>query len=133
MVQTKNKQDEKDEKETRRAVLLQFCRELPHVTEDIKWGNDLIFSIGGKMFAGFDARAGDQFGFKATPEEFDFLTSRPGIIPAPYAARFFWVSVQTSDAIPLENAKKYLKESYQLVASKLPKKVQRELGFLPTK
>jgi predicted DNA-binding protein (MmcQ/YjbR family) len=27
-----------------------ICRQLPAVTEDIKWGHDLVFSIGGKMF-----------------------------------------------------------------------------------
>lgn len=27
-----------------------ICKSLPGVTEDIKWGHDLVFSIGGKMF-----------------------------------------------------------------------------------
>src|SRR5438128_7295584 len=27
-----------------------ICRALPDVTEDIKWGADLVFSVGGKMF-----------------------------------------------------------------------------------
>ncbi len=27
-----------------------ICRQLPGVTEDIKWEHDLVFSIGGKMF-----------------------------------------------------------------------------------
>ena len=27
-----------------------LCKQLPGVTEDIKWGNDLCFSVGGKMF-----------------------------------------------------------------------------------
>lgn len=26
-----------------------ICRTFPHVTEDIKWENDLVFSIGRKM------------------------------------------------------------------------------------
>lgn len=28
----------------------EFCRSLPGVAEDVKWGNDLCFTIGGKMF-----------------------------------------------------------------------------------
>ena len=27
-----------------------FCLQLKAVTEDVKWGNDLVFSVGGKMF-----------------------------------------------------------------------------------
>ena len=27
------------------------CRKLPHVTEQVQWGADLVFKIGGKMFA----------------------------------------------------------------------------------
>jgi predicted DNA-binding protein (MmcQ/YjbR family) len=30
---------------------MELCRSLPGVTEDVKWENDLIFSVGGKMFA----------------------------------------------------------------------------------
>lgn len=116
----------------RRESLLKACRGFPHVTEDVKWGNDLVFSIGSKMFAAFDSREGVQFGFKTTPEEFEFLVSRPGIIPAPYAARFHWVRVESAEAMPLANAKKYLEASYRLVGSTLSKKMQRELGLLST-
>ena len=27
------------------------CGKLPHVTEQVQWGADLVFKIGGKMFA----------------------------------------------------------------------------------
>jgi predicted DNA-binding protein (MmcQ/YjbR family) len=30
--------------------LREFCMALPGVTEDVKWGNDLCFSVGKKMF-----------------------------------------------------------------------------------
>lgn len=30
--------------------LQDICRELPSVTEDIKWENDLCFCVGSKMF-----------------------------------------------------------------------------------
>ena len=34
-----------------------YCLSLPHVTERVQWGNDLLFCIGEKMFAvaGLDA------------------------------------------------------------------------------
>ena len=73
-----------------RDALVEFCRGLPRATEDIKWGDDLIFSIGGKTFAGFDADGGKPFAFKCSDDDFDRLAAIPGIRPAPYAARFSW-------------------------------------------
>ena len=108
--------------------LLAFCRSLPQVTEDVKWGADLVFSIGGKMFAAFDVKGGPGYSFKATPENFAMLTKQDGIIPAPYAARFHWVSVVVPTALPVAAAKELIAESYRLVAAKLPAKVRQKLG-----
>lgn len=110
-------------------ALQTFCRSLPHVTEDIKWGADLVFSVGGKMFAAFDAKGGPGYGFKTTPETFVMLTKQDGIIPAPYAARFHWVSVVDPKVLPQAAAKELISESYHLVAAKLPGKVRRKLGM----
>ena len=68
-----------------------FCRALPGATEDVKWGNDLVFSVGGKMFAVVCLEPPHQISFKCTPEEFAELIEREGIIPAPYLARAMWV------------------------------------------
>lgn len=32
-----------------RKALQHLCKSLPHVTEDIKWGDDLCFCIGAKL------------------------------------------------------------------------------------
>jgi predicted DNA-binding protein (MmcQ/YjbR family) len=112
-----------------RHALVAFCRNLPHATEDIKWGNDLCFSIGGKMFAAFDKNNLDQVGFKTTPATFAMLTKQAGIIPAPYAARFHWVSLRDPQALPQEALKALIEESYELVAAKLPRKVRKQFGM----
>jgi hypothetical protein len=31
------------------GLIKTICNELPHVTEDIKWGDDLCFMIGSKI------------------------------------------------------------------------------------
>ncbi|MDA1312174.1 MAG: MmcQ/YjbR family DNA-binding protein [Acidobacteria bacterium] len=63
------------------------CLALPHVTEDIKWESNLVFSIGGKMFAITRLEPGETWlSFKCTPEEFAELSERPGCRPAPYLA-----------------------------------------------
>ena len=106
-----------------------FCLSLSGATEDVKWENDLVFSIGGKMFAaaGMD-RVPLSISFKVSDEEFEELSQSENFRPAPYLARAKWVMV--NDAALLEQAtlKSYLKNSYSLVLSKLPKKVRSEFN-----
>jgi predicted DNA-binding protein (MmcQ/YjbR family) len=113
-----------------RAKLIDFCRKLPHATEDIKWGVNLVFSVGGKMFAAFDVDPTGQCSFKAAPEVFDSLTAKPGIIPAPYAARFHWVAVTDPKALPHDMACELVRDSYDLVAEKLSAKMRKRLGII---
>jgi predicted DNA-binding protein (MmcQ/YjbR family) len=116
----------------KRSTLLAFCRSLPGVTEDIKWGADLVFSVGDKMFAGFDKNGKDAtFGCKVPEGDFDAITSVEGIRPAPYAARFHWVSVDDPNVLPEKEALAMLAMSYDLVKAKLPAKRQRELAAAP--
>ncbi len=105
-----------------------ICRALPGVTEDIKWGADLAFSVGGRMFCVVNVDRPHQIAFKCTPEDFGELVERPGLVPAPYLARAMWVQEQelgqTLDRPELE---RLIRSSYDLVRSKLPKKTQAGL------
>ncbi len=106
------------------------CLSLPHATEHIQWGDDLVFKIAGKMFAGAPlSPARIALSFKCTPEEFAELVERPGVIPAPYMARAYWVALEKHDALPAAEIKRRLTRSYELVFAKLPKKTQ--LQFSP--
>lgn len=69
----------------------QTCMSFPRVTEDVKWGNDLVFSVGQKMFVALDIEPPHSIAFKCSPEVFHELVERDGIIPAPYLARAMWV------------------------------------------
>ncbi len=105
-----------------------FCMSLPHTTETVQWGGDLVFKIGGKMFAVAALDVGPVcMSFKCTPETFAELVERPGIIPAPYAARYHWVALENEDALPVAEIKRLLILSYDLVFAKLPKKTQAKL------
>lgn len=110
--------------------LQDVCRSLPGVTEDIKWESNLVFSVHGKMFAVFDTDGGESFSFKVDPEAFDVLTARPGVVPAPYLAKHYWVKVDTAGTLPLDFLEDLFEESHRLVAAKLSKKAQRELGLI---
>jgi len=114
---------------TKQDALVEFCRSLPGATEDVKWGADLIFSVGGKMFAGFQLPDGEPLGFKVEPPVFDDLVGRKGIVPAPYMAKHSWVSVTDRAQVPAATLKNLLAESHRLVAEKLPKKARREPGL----
>jgi predicted DNA-binding protein (MmcQ/YjbR family) len=67
--------------------------------------------------------------FKCTPETFADLTERMGIIPAPYMARAKWVALETKEALAAPELKELLRESYDLVFAKLPKKTQQALAL----
>jgi predicted DNA-binding protein (MmcQ/YjbR family) len=105
---------------------------LPHSTEEVLWGGDLVFKIGGKMYAvtALEPTA-IWMSFRCTPENFAELTERPGIVPAPYLARHHWVALENEEALPVAEIKKLLAESYELVLTKLPKKKQAELRLPP--
>jgi predicted DNA-binding protein (MmcQ/YjbR family) len=107
-----------------------YCLSLPHVDEKVQWGNDLLFRIGEKMFAvvALEPSHGVALSFKCTPEKFAELVELDGIIPAPYMARNHWVGFERFDALPDRELKPLLKNAYQMVMEKLPKKVLATLG-----
>lgn len=109
--------------------LRKFCLALPHVTEDVKWGNDLCFCIGKKMFAvtGMEMDENNSISFKCTPEKFAELVEIEGIMPAQYVARYNWVTVEKTDAIAKDELKGLIKNSYHLVWEKLPNKLKSNL------
>lgn len=100
----------------------------PHATEQIQWGDDLVFKVAGKMFAVMPLEpAPVLLSFKCTDEKFAELLEIEGIIPAPYMAKNKWVALQRFDALPGNELAELLRQSYDLVFAKLPKKTQTEL------
>ncbi len=108
--------------------LQSFCLELPYVTEDIKWGNDLCFSIGGKMFCVASLSEPLKVSLKVRNDEFDELICTPSILPAPYVARYKWIWVENVKVFSKTKWEAYILQSYHLVKSKLPKKILKKLG-----
>jgi len=100
-----------------------YCLSFPHATEDIQWGNDLLFRIGGKIFAGVGLEnPTGGLSFKCSPEKFAELTEIEGVDPAPYTARHHWVMLRRFDALDAGEIKALIRESYRMVYEKLPKK-----------
>lgn len=109
-------------------ALQKICLALPGVTEDVKWGNDLVFSVGGKMFCATSLES-LKCSFKVPDEEFEELSTRDGFIPAPYIARAKWVLVTDPSKLSKTEWKNFVKQSYELVKAKLPKKLREKLGI----
>jgi predicted DNA-binding protein (MmcQ/YjbR family) len=106
----------------------ELCLGFPHATEQVTWGADLTFRISGKIFAVTVLEPAKVWlSFKSSPENFAELTERNGIIPAPYLARAQWVALETRDALAKQELAALLRESYELVLAKLPKKTREAL------
>ena len=111
--------------------LREYCLSLPGATEGIKWEDHLCFMIGEKMFCITGMSEEDYVSIKVSDEDFETLTEREGIIPAPYMAKHKWIGITKRSALTLKEWKHYLKQSYTIISSKLPKKLQKELGINP--
>jgi len=110
-------------------LLREFCLSLSAASEDIKWGNDLVFSVGSKMFCVTSLDPPVKFSFKVKDEEFEELSMQEGFIPAPYMARAKWVLVTEPNKLSKKIWQDYVKSSYEMVKLKLTKKQKLELGI----
>ena len=110
-------------------TLRELCRALPAVTEDVKWGHDLCFSVADKMFCVAALDGPLTVSFKVKDEEFDEISSSPGFRPAPDVARYKWVLVEDVNKLSRKEWSHYVKQSYELVKAKLPKGVARKHGL----
>ena len=111
-----------------REEIADFCRGLPGVKEDIKWGGVQVFFVyQSKMFALFNLNK-DGLSFKVDHTLFLGYVDRPGIRPSPYLARAYWINMQPPYPMGAEELQDALRRSHQLVVAKLPKK--RQIGLL---
>jgi predicted DNA-binding protein (MmcQ/YjbR family) len=108
-------------------TLRQICLSFTSVTEDIKWEHDLCFCIGGKMFCVTTLLPEGGVSFKVRDDEFEEISARIGFQPAPYMSRAKWVMLTDTHLLSEDDWQFYIKQSYDLVKAKLPKKVQQSL------
>ena len=109
--------------------LREICLSFAGATEQIQWGDDLVFKVAGKMFAVTPLVPGHNWlSLKASLESFAELTERPGIVPAPYLARAKWVAIETPNVLDAAEVATLLRTSYDLVAAKLPRRTRENLA-----
>ena len=107
-----------------------LTRDWPGVANSIKWEDDLVFTVAGKMFAVYCLRGPhrERVSFKVDPERFLELTDQPGIVPAAYMARAFWISIAEPDRFARAKMSDFVRHSYDLVRGGLSKKQQAALA-----
>jgi predicted DNA-binding protein (MmcQ/YjbR family) len=101
-----------------------LCLSFPEVTEDMPWGDDLCFKVRGKIFTGMVLSDGrfPRITLKCSPETFHDLLEIEGISAAPYVGRYKWVMLADSNVLPSDELEALIRQSYDLVVAKAPKK-----------
>jgi predicted DNA-binding protein (MmcQ/YjbR family) len=104
-----------------------YCLSFPHATESLQW-EALVFKVAGKIFAVAALEPERHvLSIKCAEEKFADMVERPGIVPAPYLARAKWIALESEDVLPHQELKALVRESYDLVFAKLPRKTKLEL------
>lgn len=107
-----------------------LCADWPGVARSVKWEVDLVYSVANKMFAVMCTLGPERgrLSFKVEPARFVELTEQPGMVPAPYSARAFWVSVTEPERFSHAELAAFVRRSYELVRANLSKKAQAALS-----
>jgi len=105
-----------------------YCLSFPHATESLQW-ESLVFKVAGKIFA-IAALEPERhvLSIKCAEEKFAEMVECPGVVPAPYLARAKWIALESEDALPHQQLRALIRESYDLVIAKLPRKSREALA-----
>ncbi|HZU22927.1 MAG TPA: MmcQ/YjbR family DNA-binding protein [Terriglobales bacterium] len=98
-----------------------LCLSMPGATEDVQWGNDLLFRIRGKIFASYNLEPPHGLTVKAGPERSAELLEIEGVERARYVGRYGWVTIGSFNALADGELRELIHSSYQLVAGKAPR------------
>ena len=107
-----------------------LCKSLPRSTMVIQWGDSHVHKIGGKLFALANQWEGNlAFVMKATPLSYQILLEQGIATRAPYLTRGNWLQIATPTKLPDADLTSCIKQSYQIIAAKLPKTTRVEIGI----
>ena|SRR5450631_1265534 len=107
-----------------------YCLSFPGAKENLQWEDNLCFKVDGKIFAilGLDS-VPQRFCCKCAPEKFEELLEHEDIRAAPYLGRYKWIMLDRLDALPPEELRELIRESYAMVSTKVKKPKPDKRGF----
>ncbi len=104
------------------------CLRLPHVTESVQWGDNLVFKVGGKMFLLANLEPAEfAMSLKVGREAFYTLQETEGIEPAPYLARAQWLALREFHLLRDAEMKELIAEAHRIVWESLSAKRREEI------
>ena len=122
-----------------------FCLSFPCVTESLPFGEDtLVFKVEGKMFALINLNTPNSFNVKCDPNKAIELREKYDCVKAGYHMNkkhwntiyFGGIATDFETSLHQKQLKHWIRHSYELVISKLPKKtrtlLQTELEKMKT-
>jgi predicted DNA-binding protein (MmcQ/YjbR family) len=102
----------------------EFCLSLPHVSESVNWGHHLVFWVGDKAIGGTGV-----LWFHCGAERYQELLETEGIIPAPYMAKAYWVTIERWGVLRQREFEDELRKAHTLIYEKLPKRTKAVLSM----
>lgn len=113
--------------------LREYCLSLLQAKENQPWAEPkyqmlVTYTVGDKWFCllNLDEK---RINVKCAPENIIEMQQRyEGAFPAWHMNKEHWLGVELDSDIPTEQIKKLLKDGYDLIVSKLTRKVREELG-----
>jgi len=112
-------------------ALRAWCLEQPGAIEDFPFGPEhSVFKVGGKIFAiSALEREPLEVSVKCEPELAVALrNSYPAIRPGYHLNKRHWNTVTLDGSLPDQIVRDLVEDSYDLIASALPKRLREELG-----
>ncbi len=116
-------------------ALKKLCLSFPGAVEEFPFNPEVsVFKVEGKMFAlgNLDQRP-LQVSLKCEPALAEQLRrSYPAIVPGYHLNKRHWNTLTLDGSLPDALVRDLIEDSYDLVVSALPKRLQRALGWPPT-
>ncbi|WP_343692018.1 MmcQ/YjbR family DNA-binding protein [Chitinophaga sp.] len=106
-----------------------FCLALPGVTEEFPFGEEtLVYKVMGKLFTLTNLDTFESINLKCDPEIAIELRERyDGVSPGYHMNKKHWNTVDIHAGISDKLIYQWIRDSYDLVVSSLPKKAKEEL------
>lgn len=105
-----------------------FVLGLPAATLVRQWRDDSVAKVGGKIFCLLDRDPGEVW-LKVSELSFEMMGEMTGVRPAPYFARAGWVAISHESPLSDAEVRAYIAEAHRLVAERLSRKLQLQLGL----
>ncbi|GAA5028689.1 hypothetical protein GCM10011506_14130 [Marivirga lumbricoides] len=107
-----------------------YCLQKYGATEEFPFDeNTLVFKVMGKMFALVDVDLFQSINLKCDPEKAIALReSYEAVKPGYHMNKTHWNTIEMDGSLPDKEIKQWINHSYELVVSKLPKKLRDEVN-----